>query len=186
MNLEQSPTSREPRPASAPSEEFVQLFTRMQRRLYLFILSQVPVVQDAEEILQEANCIMLAKHSQFESGSNFLAWATQIAVYEVLKYRQRHGRERLRFSDEFLQAVVEEAPATLDNVEERRRALEACLEKLRPDDRQLIQERYRVGARARELASQIGRPANSVYQSLGRIRRSLLECIQRELAAAGV
>lgn len=163
----------------------MQLFTRTQRRLYLYILSQVPSVQDAEEILQEANCVMLAKHAQFEPGTNFVAWATQIVVYEILKYRQRYSREKLQFSDDFLRAVVEEVPAALDNLEERRRALENCLEKLRPADRKLIQQRYRVGAKARDLAAEIGRPANSVYQSLGRIRRTLLECIQRQLAAAG-
>ena len=173
-------------PSTAPSEEFVQLFTRNQRRLYLFILSQVPNVQDAEEILQEANCVMLAKHDQFEPGTNFAAWASQIAIYEIYKYRRRHGREKLRFSDEFLKAVAEEAPLTLEHTEERRRALEACLEKLRPQDRRLVQERYKPGTKGRDLAETLGRPANSLYQSLGRIRRTLLECIERQLAADGI
>jgi len=172
--------------ASGPSDEFVRLFTRTQRRLFLYILSQTPNVQDAEEILQEANCVMLAKHAQFAPGSNFSAWATQIVVYEILKHRQRFSREKLRFSDEFLQAVIDETPEMLDTLEERRRALEVCLEKLRPEDRRLIQDRYRLGAKANELAEAIGRPANSVYQSLGRIRRTLLECVQRHLAAEGL
>lgn len=163
----------------------MQLFTRNQRRLYLYILSQVPSAQDAEEILQEANCIMLAKHDQFAPGTNFLAWSTQIAVYEILKYRQRFGRDRLRFSEAFLQAVADEAAVSLEGIDERRRALEVCLEKLRPADRQLIQHRYQPGSTARDLAETIGRPANSVYQSLGRIRRTLLECVQRQLTAQG-
>ena len=37
----------------APAEDFVQLFTKWQRRLFLFILAQVPNLVDAEEILQE-------------------------------------------------------------------------------------------------------------------------------------
>jgi len=179
-------TSRSSHTPTGPGDEFVQLFTRTQRRLYLFILSQVPNVQDAEEILQEANCIMLAKHDQFDPGTNFLAWASQIAVYEIYKYRRRHGREKLRFSDEFLQAVAEESPLNLDHLEERRQALEACLKKLRPKDRDLVQERYQPGAKGRDLAEELGRPANSLYQSLGRIRRTLLECIERQLAAQGV
>ena len=170
---------------SGPAEEFVRQFTSVQRRLYLHILSQVPSPLDAEEILQEANCVMLTKHTQFASGSNFVAWATQIVAFEILKYRQRYSREKLRFSDEFLQAVVAESPRTLDTLEERRRALEICLEKLRPEDRRLIQSRYRLGTTAYELAQSIGRPANSVYQSLGRIRRALLECVERQLAADG-
>jgi RNA polymerase sigma-70 factor (ECF subfamily) len=32
----------------------------------------------------------------------------------------------------------------------------------------------------------MGRPANSVYQSLGRVRRVLLECVRRRLATGGV
>lgn len=171
--------------ASAPTEEFVQLFTRHQRRLYLYILSQVPNIADAEEILQDANCVMLVKHGQFQAGTNFGAWATQIVVYEILQYRQRFGREKLRFSEEFLQTVAEELPESLDQLEDRRQALESCLQKLRPGDRQLIQERYRPGSRACDVADKLGRPANSVYQSLGRIRRMLMECIQRQLATEG-
>jgi RNA polymerase sigma-70 factor (ECF subfamily) len=171
--------------SAAPSEEFVQLFTRTQRRLYLYILSQVPNVQDAEEVLQEANCVILAKHGQFERGTNFVAWCMQIVTYEILKYRQRFARDRLQFSDEFLSAVAREASAGLDSLEERRKALQACLEKLRPNDRRIIQHRYQPGSTARELAEEIGRPANSVYQSLGRIRRTLIECVQRQLAAQG-
>jgi RNA polymerase sigma-70 factor (ECF subfamily) len=151
----------------------------------VFILSQIPNVQDAEEILQNANCVMLAKHTQFAPGSNFIAWASQIAVYEVLKFRKRAGRDRLRFSDDFLQAVADEAPLTLDNVDERRKALEHCLEKLRPNDRRIVEERYRPGTKGRDLAEELGRPANSLYQSLGRIRRTLLECIERQLVAQG-
>jgi RNA polymerase sigma-70 factor (ECF subfamily) len=43
--------------------------------------------------------------------------------------------------------------------------------------------RYAPGETGKNLAEQIGRPSNSVYQSLGRIRRTLMECIQRRLAA---
>jgi RNA polymerase sigma-70 factor (ECF subfamily) len=32
----------------------------------------------------------------------------------------------------------------------------------------------------------LGRPANSVYQSLGRIRRVLLECVRRRMASGAV
>lgn len=56
----------------ASQAEFVQLFTRSQRRLYLYILSQVPHPVEAEEILQEANVIAWTKSSQYRSGSNFL------------------------------------------------------------------------------------------------------------------
>jgi RNA polymerase sigma-70 factor (ECF subfamily) len=167
-----------------PSDEFVQLFTRNQRRLYLFILSQLASTQDAEEVLQETNLIIWSKYHQFEINTNFFAWCAQIATYEILKFRQRRQREKLRFSDEFVQAVADEVLERSDELELRRSALEQCLAKLRSADRDLIKQRYQPGERGKNLAEDLGRPANSVYQSLGRIRRTLLECINRTLSAA--
>jgi RNA polymerase sigma-70 factor (ECF subfamily) len=166
-----------------PSEAFVQQFTVHQRRLYLFILSQLASTQDAEEVLQETNLIIWAKYHQFDITTNFFAWAAQIATYEILKHRQRQRRDKLRFSDDFVEAVSRDVLEHSDEFERRRVALEQCLQKLRPGDRTLIHERYQPGNRGKHVAEDLGRPANSVYQSLGRIRRTLLECIQRRLAA---
>ena len=57
-------------------------------------------------------------------------------------------------------------------MEARRLALLACLGKLRKADRELIEERYASGENGLSVARKLGRPANSVYQSLGRIRRA--------------
>lgn len=168
--------------SSGPSAEFVQLFTRHQRRLFLHILAQVPHPVDAEEILQEANLIAWSKFHQFQMGTNFLAWVSQIATFEIMKFRSRRRRERLQFSEEFLEAIAQESLVRSDELELRRIALVDCLQKLRERDRKLVQQRY-SGESGKGLAETMGRPANSVYQSLGRIRRSLLECVERRLAA---
>jgi RNA polymerase sigma-70 factor (ECF subfamily) len=168
-----------------PSPEFVQLFTHYQRRLFLYILSQIPNPIEAEEVQQETNVVIWSKFAQFRQGTNFLAWVSQIANFEVMKYRSRKKRDRMQFSDEFLETVSREALERSDELEDRQKALVECIEKLRPRDRELIQQRYAPGEKGKHLAEQIGRPANSVYQSLGRIRRSLMECIQRRLMTRG-
>jgi RNA polymerase sigma-70 factor (ECF subfamily) len=118
------------------------------------------------------------------SGASFPSFS-QIANFEVMKYRSRKKRDRMQFSDEFLETVSKEALERSDELEERRNALIECIQKLRPRDRELIQQRYAPGEKGKHLAEQIGRPANSVYQSLGRIRRALMECIQRRLMPGG-
>ena len=72
--------------------------------------------------------------------------------------------------------------------EERRAALAVCLEKLGRKDRDLIRRRYAspvdgTEVAGKDVAADLGRPVNAVYQSLGRIRRTLAECVRRELAA---
>lgn len=168
--------------ARSPSGEFVECFTRYQRRLYLYILAQVPSPHEAEEILQETNLVIWKKCDQFELGTNFFAWGSRIASYEVLKFRERRRRDKLRFSEKFLEAVSEEVLEQQESLEERRQALQKCLGKLKQNDRELIRLRYASGQNGKVVAETLGRPANSVYQSLGRIRRALLECIQRRLA----
>lgn len=167
--------------AVAPAA-FVQQFTLSQRPLYLFILGLTGSVQNAEEILQNTNLVIWRKASQFDLGSSFFAWACQIARYEVLQHRQRYRRDRLKFSDEFIDVVSRDESDVLTEQEPHRKALELCIQKLAPRDQELIRERYRPGGSGKDLAAELGRPQNSVYQSLGRIRRVLLECIQRRLA----
>lgn len=169
--------------ATSPGEDFVQLFSAHQRRLYLYILAQVPRPADAEEILQETNIVLWRKFGQFEPGTSFFAWGCRIAAYEVLKYRERRRRDRLCFSDGFVEQVAHEAQTAVEDFDDRRRALQHCLGRLREEDRELIQQRYAPGANGKSVAKSLGRPVNSVYQSLSRIRKALLECINRRLTA---
>ena len=77
---------------------------------------------------------------------------------------------------------MEEQPI---DFELRRTALAECIGKLRMQDQELIRRRYTTESNGDNVAHQLGRPANSVYQSLGRVRRVLLECIRRRMAAGG-
>lgn len=163
--------------------EFIQLFTRYQRKLYLFILAQIPYPVDAEEILQNANLVIWRKCGEFRPGSNFLAWASQIARYEVLKHLERRRRDRIQFTPEFIEQIADEALVDSSELELRRQALAVCLGKLRDQDRELIQLRYTPGENGTSIAESLNRPVNSIYQSLARIRRTLLECVNRRLAA---
>jgi RNA polymerase sigma-70 factor (ECF subfamily) len=169
----------------APSDEFVQLFTKWQRRLFLFILAQSPNPVDAEEILQETNLVIWRKSHTFREGTNFYAWGCRIAVLEVLKFRDRRRRYASLLSDAFVETIAREAEDNVEALEERRHALLTCLGRLAPSDRELIRQRYATGATGKSVAAQLARPANSVYQSLSRIRRTLMECITRRLAAEG-
>lgn len=166
-----------------PSEEFVQLFSRNQRKIYLHILKQVGNPTDAEEILQETNVVIWSKFNRFQPGTNFVAWSFQIANFEVLKFRDRRRSNRMVFAGDILEAIAQESEERDDDLDLRRAALQECLNTLRPGDRELIQNRYKPGNTGQSVAEDMGRPINSVYQSIGRIRKTLFECINRRLAA---
>ncbi len=170
----------------APSDDFVRLFTQSQRALYLFILPLVQTTADAEEILQETNVVMLSKWTQFEPGTNFLAWCRAIARLEVFRFRRSRHHRILLLGDDVVGLLADRMEEQPGDFELRRDALTECIGKLRSQDQEIICRRYTTGSTGDSVALQLGRPANSIYQSLGRIRRVLLECIRRNMAARGV
>ena len=153
-------------------------------RLYHFIAPLVPNVADAEDVMQEVLVVLWENFQEFEPGTNFLAWARRVAHLRVLEFFRARGKHPRFLPDDVLQTVVEESAALGDQFEARRDALENCIERMSEGDRQLVEYRYLRGMSLAEIAEAVGRPANSVSYSFWRIRKSLLECIERRLRAA--
>ena len=70
-------------------------------------------------------------------GDDFAAWACQVARNQVLAWRKRQQRDRVKFSPAFLEAVADEAIAEADSLEDRSQALAHCIEKL-PERHRLL------------------------------------------------
>ena len=164
--------------------EFVRLLTRHERQVYAYILSLVPNWADADEILQETNMRLWDQFERFKTGTDFGAWARTVAHYQVLTFRKRIGRERVHFSQEFVDAVQAEyeAPSTSEETPEaRRQALQKCIEKLGPGQQEMLQRTYSGEHSIKDVAGQLKRPASAVYKALSRIRRALYDCVSNSL-----
>lgn len=151
--------------------------------MYTFILALVPNRVEADEVLQETLLVLWEKFEHFAPGTSFLAWAYAVARLEVLKHRERQARHRRLLSLEAIDAVAAEVQATGDLLELRHAALAECLNKLTDRQRRIVDDRYRAGVSIESLAERLGRTRDAVYQILSRIRRSLLQCIDRTLAS---
>ena len=66
---------------------------------------------DAEDVLQRASVVMWKRFGTFESGTDFVAWATTIAFYEVKNFQRVTGRSRLDFDDDLMQTLAAERAA---------------------------------------------------------------------------
>ena len=169
---------------AAPSgDEFLTQLFEAQRRLYAYILTLVPNLADADDVLQETNVVLLRKRDEFTPGTHFAAWACRVAYYEVCTFYKHQQRDRHEFADEsLLEKLAEEAQPQAEGQERMLRALNVCWEKLAQQDQQLLNLRYRSDASADQIAAQTGRTAGAVRQVLYRIRKDLLACIHRRLA----
>jgi RNA polymerase sigma-70 factor, ECF subfamily len=169
----------ESKPATDSGDEFVRLIIVNQPRLYAYIMSLVPNWADADDLFQECSIVLWSKKGEFTPGTNFLAWACQIALNKVFNLRKRQARNRLTFDVEFIKAVADERLAGRERLDERVAALESCVEKLKPRDRELLDRWYQRRGTTKVLAEQLGRPLDTVYKALKRIRMALFDCITR-------
>jgi RNA polymerase sigma-70 factor (ECF subfamily) len=168
-------------------KQFLRLFLQNKHRLYAYVLTLLPNRADAEDVFQEASLVLWDKFDEQHPPDDFVAWGCRIAYFKVLDFCKKSQRCRVCFSQTMLERVSETAieqagPLQLD---ERRLALEGCLEKLGARDRELLSRRYAEGATTQTTADAVGRSVDAVYKALAKIRQALFECVTRTLAQEG-
>lgn len=164
-------------------DRFMTELMRHQRRLYQYIHALLPRQQDAEDAMQDVLIVLWKKFDQFDPATSFYAWASRVAYLEVRNYRRRNGRLVTILDEAVFEQIAADAERQFEVLETRRDAMKRCADRLNPSDRTLIDLRYAPGATVKGIAQQLGRPANSVCKSLGRIRQALWDCINAEMAA---
>ncbi len=164
------------------TEVFVRLLLTAEPRIRTFLRCQVLNRFDAEDVFQETATVLWRKFDEFEPGTDFVAWAYQVARFEVLKYYRERPKDRPAVSAAFLEAVAAKSQEIGQFASDTMAALQSCMQKLRPRDREILQRCYAPRATVACVAEQMGQPAGTVNSVVQRARRALFECIQRALA----
>lgn len=164
------------------SSRFVKLLTAGQCRLYAYIVTLLGRGADADDLLQATNAALWAKAAEYDPARPFLTWAYRFAHLQVLAFRKQKVRDRLRFDDELLNNMAAEFERQDEGAERQLEALATCLEGMRPDQRELIRQRYASGRSVSALAVESGTTENRLSAALYRVRKMLGDCIRRRLA----
>ena len=175
-------------PSASPAglqPEFVQRLTASQSAIYAHIVKLTGSVGEAADVLQETNVKLCEKAAEYDATRAFLPWAFTFARFEVMAWRKRQQRSRLVLDDELIELVAAENEAADDSAEGELRALEGCVEQLKPKQRELVEARYRQGETVRAMAERLGRPENALAATLYRVRKALGDCIEAALPQEG-
>jgi RNA polymerase sigma-70 factor (ECF subfamily) len=168
-------------------DAFARLFAQHDRWLFAYLVSLLGNASHAEEVFQEVCVVLWRECDSFQLGTSFVKWVSVIAHNQVHRFRRQQRRVGPQLSDATVDLLAEDAVERVDLLESRRDALRICLERLSDKDRQLVRHCYgdsRVTFKT--VAQELGRPVNTVYKALNRIRRALYECIERTLAVEGL
>lgn len=165
------------------SEQFFRQFSRVDRKLYGYILALVLDVAAAEDIFQETCVILWKEFPQYDPERSFLNWAYGIAFNQIRKYRRTFQNKRLIFSDALVIDLAKDVSNLVEEQSQRQLALTQCLQSLSEGERKLLDSYYGDQQTAATVAAQRNCSVHTIYKTIKKLRRALYDCVSRRLSS---
>jgi RNA polymerase sigma-70 factor (ECF subfamily) len=157
------------------------LYARHHVRVYRFLLRLTNDASLAEELVSDVFLAVWRDATSFAGKSEPSTWMLAIARHKAFTALKRRPHERL--TDEMANAIVDPtdgAEALLER-DDRSAAIQACLARLSPDHREVIDLVYYHDKSVEEVAEITGVPHSTVKTRMFYARKSLAKL----LAASG-
>jgi len=173
---------------TAGMEAMQGLLVKHRTYLYAYLYAAVMNHHDAEDLLQEVSKVVIRCWSDYSAGTNFRAWAREIARRRVLAHVRSRDKYQARFPLvdpiilESLDAAAEELEQEPDVVSQRRRAMRECQEQLRGTSRRVLFHRYAENLSVDAIAKTLSRTVTATYSLLKRARAALRRCVELRLS----
>jgi RNA polymerase sigma-70 factor (ECF subfamily) len=171
-------------PPSSSNSWFLEQVQKDQARLRAYVRSLGVRAEWVDDLAQEALLIALKRVDEFDRTGDFGGWVRQIARRLIANERRKEMRRDIILSDHATDILLElhgESlnPGELQEREEEIARLRECVARLSKRSRELLQQRYFEDLSPGAIGSRLGLPSNQIRQTLLRLRRALLTCMER-------
>lgn len=156
-----------------------RLFDRYYAAVYRYAYARLGSVPDAEDAAAETFATLIRTLPRFQwRGVPFEAWLFRIARSKVVDVAR--DRSRVRRGGEAVDAAAADPdtdPVRIHAAREAREALVAAVDRLSPDQRDVVMLRFFLGRSIREVADHLGRSNGAIKQlqlrALANLRREM-------------
>ena len=163
---------------TAAQQRFLSLFLRSEQEIFRYVSVLVPNVTDAEDIVQQAAVALWEKFDTYDPTQPFTPWACRFALNKARQWIEKRQRWQALLDHGLAEELAQRRQELQPELERRLRHLEACLSKLPPDQRALVEAYYYERADVESVAGRTGKTAAAVYKMLQRIRVALQLCVE--------
>lgn len=156
-----------------------------QARLRGFVRSLGVRSEIVDDLSQDAFVWAWKKIEDFQPGTDFGAWVREIARNLVRnELRKESRRQRLIGEHTATLLAAQDADAAESTAPDEQvvAALRGCVNLLPERSRALVQQRYFEDQNPGTIASRAGKSSNEIRQQLFRIRKLLMDCMEKKLA----
>lgn len=170
---------------TAAQQRFLSLFLRSEREIFRYVATLVPNISDAEDIVQQTAIALWEKFEAYDPAQPFTPWACRFALNKTRQWIERRQRWQALLEAGLAEELAQRREELRPEIEFRLKHLEGCLQKLREDDRSLVEGFYFHRASIEKLAQTSGRTVAAAYKALQRIRHALLMCVEQAAKPEG-
>ncbi len=167
---------------------FREIVERYQSKVFSIIYGILRNHNDAEDIAQQVFAKVYFSIKNFDFRSSVLTWVYKITVNECYDYLRKKKVRKLVYESDFSQEDAQRMEASepaisrgapVDSRLANRDLVLQLLEKVSPEDRNLILLKEVEGHSVEELAGMTGLNENTIKVKLFRTRQKLLKAAQR-------
>ena len=173
---------------------FREVVDRYQSKVFSIIFGILRNHNDAEDISQQVFSKIYFSIGKFDFRSSLLTWIYKITVNECYDYLRKKKVRKLVYESDFTEEEAQRMERTepgsggkplLDERLAQRDFVLKLLQKVSPEDRDLLMLKEVEGHSVEELASMTGMNENTVKVKLFRARQKLVKAAQRMMPKMG-
>jgi RNA polymerase sigma-70 factor (ECF subfamily) len=129
---------------------------------------------------------LFRKWEQYDAARPFLSWAYRFAYLQVQKHREKSVRSPLLFSEDVMDLLASERAHMENQLDERLRLLDGCLQKLTAQEKELVTSRYAQRDSAEAMMQRFEMSRRTLFRNLELLRQRLHDCVTRQLHHEGL
>lgn len=169
--------------AEIKHEDFIRLLLKSEREMLRYVMTIVPQLADAQEILQETAVALWKKIDQYDSSLPFTPWACRFAANKAKEHLRKQGRWAGFLDEDVAALLLTRREQISESLDRRIGPLRECLGDLPQRSQTVIRQYYFDQTPIGEISRSAGRSVDALYKSLQRIRSVLMDCIDGKLAS---
>src|SRR5262245_27690356 len=166
------------RTAGGDLAAFKIVYAATSLKLYGIVIRILGRPDLADEVLQEVYVRVWQRAGDFDrNNSSPITWLATIARNRALDETRRGSMRSIEELPEILELPSADDPAASQEQSEELRRLNACLDALEPERKEMVLLAYYHGLTRDELAARFGRPVATVKTWLRRGLAQLKDCL---------
>lgn len=168
--------------AAGNARAFAALVEIHGQRLFALAVSLIGNSADAEDVLQETLAGAFRGLGKFQARASVKTWLTRILVTQAAKWRRDRKRQKTQsLNEELASADTELAVDSESTGVDRTIDLQAAIQELSPEHREVLVLREYEQMAYEEMAEALGVPRGTVESRLYRARSALREILKSYL-----